>query len=222
MIKCPFALTRVGAELTWAVTALVAAYFSLLSNAYAENGILCDNPDSPVMFSSIRDHFIQSHGESEARPVTTFLKSGIDAIVFHQPATRDSKPIKVRIFETNGAALNTFRSKYEIPVLSVEPAPDKLVTGYQPSDSILTRLEVPERTFPLWHSRTFLVVGCSDDQELGINTGPCEQRSHKCGSVHLGGVVRLYCGNERCKTRAKCTAPISDKIPVLSGNTTDR
>jgi hypothetical protein len=153
-----------AARLIWAVAPLVAACFVYSSNAHAEDKISCSNPDSQAMFSSIRDHFIQTHGASEAQPVTTFLKSRGAPILFHQPATSDNKPIRVRIFETNGAELNSFQSKDEVPVLSVEPAPDKLVTGYRPTDSIYIWFEIPERTFPLWNYRSFVVVGCLDNQ----------------------------------------------------------
>ena len=141
MIRYPTA-SGIGSTLIRVVILLVAICVVLISDTHAENGISCDNPDAQLMFSSVRDHFIQSNGASQARSVAAFLNSGIAAIVIHQPATKDSKPIKVRAFETNGAELNTFQAKYEIPVLSAEPIPDKLVTGYQPSDSTLIQLQI--------------------------------------------------------------------------------
>lgn len=151
----------VGTKIPWTILAFIVVSFN---SVHAAENVSCNISDPEEMFSSIRDHFIKTHGAINAQPVTTFLESGGDGVVFHQAATGDNKPIKIRIFETNGADLNSFQSKDELPVLSVEPAPDKLVTGYRPSDSVLTRFEIPEKTWPLWHYRTFLVVGCLDNQ----------------------------------------------------------
>jgi hypothetical protein len=153
-------LRSIGWKLVLAISLLILSF----SDVYASELLPCDNPSSQSFFSSIRDHFIQTHGATQARPIAAFLKSGDDGIVFHQPATGNNKPIKVRLFETNGPDLITFENRDELPILSVEPVPDKLVTGYAPADSSLIRFQIPERTWPLWHYRTFVIAGCADNQ----------------------------------------------------------
>jgi hypothetical protein len=49
-------------------------------------------------------------------------------------------------------------------VLSITPTPENYFTGYGPmAFSVLIRFIVPEHGFPLWHIRTFVMLGCGSD-----------------------------------------------------------
>jgi hypothetical protein len=72
----------------------------------------------------------------------------------------------VRLFETNGSNTKTFQAIAQPTVLSLKPAPEKLVGDYNNTNGTLVDFIVPEHDFPLWHLRSFVTVACLKDGSL--------------------------------------------------------
>ena len=116
------------------------------------------------LFTSLRE-FAARTGPRSAQPVTAILPAdGTPRILFHQQLTSNKEgttSVTVRMFERSGLNLGPGEPREELPVLAVRPAPERLVTGYGPADSVLVEFQIYKRPFPLWHHRNFVVVACS-------------------------------------------------------------
>jgi hypothetical protein len=115
-------------------------------------------------FEEIRDKFINRQGRLAAAPVTTFLSGDSSARLVFQQALGENANLKIfRVFETDNADIKSIKGT-ELPVLSVQPALEKLVDGYRPNDSVLLRVEIDPQTPPLWREHHFLILACSGGQ----------------------------------------------------------
>jgi hypothetical protein len=116
---------------------------------------------------------------AEARTVTTFLSGGSEGEVVFRYKPADAKGGLVRIFETNGTDIKTFKDKAEPFVVSTKPTPEKLVTGFDSNNSILIQFVAPDHDFPLWHTRTFVILDCAGDGSIsawGLVRAPVSNR----------------------------------------------
>jgi hypothetical protein len=115
-------------------------------------------------FEEIRDKFINRQGRLAAAPVTTFLSGDSSARLVFQQALGENANLKIfRVFETDNADIKSIKGT-ELPVLSVQPALEKLVDGYRPNDSVLLRVEIDPQAPPLWREHHFLILACSGGQ----------------------------------------------------------
>ena len=115
-------------------------------------------------FEEIRDKFINRQGRLAAAPVTTFLSGDSSARLVFQQALGENANLKIfRVFETDNADIKSIKGT-ELPVLSVQPALEKLVDGYRPNDSVLLRVEIDPQTPLLWREHHFLILACSGGQ----------------------------------------------------------
>ena len=162
-------VSRISARsFSWAVLAaalvLVAAPVEIARAtevSCGDNDHLAKFPGFRGEFMTIRDKVIrpQQPPPVAVKQVTQFLTSGDDAkLVFLAPASADKQTVRFRMFETNGMDQDTFESVRQIQLLSVSPAPEKLVTGFLPAESTLVRFELQESNGRLWAHRSFTVV----------------------------------------------------------------
>lgn len=122
---------------------------------------------SETPFQAIRDGFISHEGRAAGVAATSILPSDGDAqIVFHEALGGASGPRLFRVFEARGATPDSFKGA-ELPILSVQQAPDKLVLGYNASDSVLLDVLIPAHTLSAWQRRSFVVLACADGQVVG-------------------------------------------------------
>jgi hypothetical protein len=133
--------------------------------ALSQPTVAADAESAPCLmtttFEEIRDKFIDRQGRLAAAPVTTFLSGDSNArLVFQQALGENGNPKIFRVFETDNADIKSFKGT-ELPVLSVQPALDKLVDGYRPSDSVLLRVEIDAQPPSLWREHHFLILACS-------------------------------------------------------------
>ncbi|WP_438397182.1 hypothetical protein [Caballeronia sp. DA-9] len=93
-------------------------------------------------------------GDLAAQAVTRVVPAEGDArFVFRKPL-ETANPQHFRVFNIPDGS--------EVSVVSVEPAPEKLVSGYRPSDSVLLHLDIPAKSASPWDKRTFIIVECTD------------------------------------------------------------
>ena len=163
--------------LAWLVAIILCT--ALPNVGRAADASKCGDAD----FGTLRPQFSQA--PVETRTTTTFLPSGgAGQLVLRKKY--DDTISTVRLFETNGSDTKTFHAIAQPTVLSLKPAPEKLVSDYNNTNGTLVEFLVPEhKIFPLWHLRSFVTVACL--KEGPLVWGLAQAR------VSSGPVVAIIC-----------------------------
>jgi hypothetical protein len=168
--------------------------------------------------------FINSHGEVTAAPVTTFLPADSNArIIFHQGLTTGTEVNVFRVYETNGAEIATFRQIEELPLLSVQAAPEKSaaesIAGFGPNDSVLLQVEITEQTFPLWHQRHFVVLSCAGGfvKNWGLVTARVSSRPISILVCVILAAVSYFLAMSAVRVSRESNHPLATKYPAIYG-----
>jgi hypothetical protein len=157
----------VGCRAEWLLAIGIWASVLIQPSSAQGEAVACGAADL-----SLLEQQLKTAAPVEARPVTRFLTAGgVGELAVKHPLNEPNGDVSItraRVFDTNETTQAPFKSNRELPVLSIQRAPEPsepgAVAGFRPTDSIVVRFDLPETSArSLWQRRNLVAIGCHDN-----------------------------------------------------------